>query len=160
MPSHEITNPGAGVNLSRIVDAAAIRGLAMQEHATDPTKAVPATPNGVFLGFLTRGVAVGGPSLADHVYQGRLELPETAGQGCSIEPGDEVEVEGAEYILGSGTGAVNTGNVAGLTAGSSLFNFNNGLFRLVQTNERAEYVLSAKLTPVDGAQVKLRLRKL
>lgn len=123
-------------------------------------KAVPCQPNGVFLGFTYREVKAGGPSLADITFSGRLELPAETGLGVSIVPGDLVTVEGSDYILASGTGALTAANIASKPPATTYANFVDGKFREAQSNERVEYVLEAKLDPVEAGQVRLRFRKI
>lgn len=64
-----------------------------------------------------------------------------AGKSGSIELPRELEVEGDDYVMGSGTGAITTG-----TAVDSKLSFRNGKFTVAQSGERAQYRLVKQMT--------------
>lgn len=78
--------------------AAAMRGQAYQESATAGTAEL-ADGTKPLTGFVTRDVVVGGPTLGDAIYPGRLELPFKAGDEASFEKGEAVEAEGGDFII-------------------------------------------------------------
>ncbi len=155
----EILRAIAGWQASGVFDAAADRGTPLGAHATDATKFVlagsanaPSATGSNFIGFLERGCTVLGPTLADHIYPGRLELPYKAGTEVSVIKAAEVEVEGADRILTSGTGTLDTNSVVGIKV-----TFRNGKFSAWQTGETAYFTLSANnLTPMDSGALRMR----
>src|ERR1035437_4527473 len=85
---------------------AALRGVAMQESAIAGTAEL-ADGSKPFAGFQTRPSLVGGPTVGDIIYPGRLELPFATGEDGSYEFGEQVEAEGSDYIdSGLTSGAV------------------------------------------------------
>jgi hypothetical protein len=73
------------------------RGIAMQESATAGTAEL-ADGTKPAAGLLTCDATQTGPQLADHVFEGRLELPTKSGQEASFEDWNEIEVEGADFL--------------------------------------------------------------
>lgn len=135
-------------NISAIVANAAVRGLAMMRDLTTPTNAVPANPNastpGSFLGFLTRAVVDGGPTViqraqlfGDTPYVKELELPFASGQECSLDLADAVIAEGIDHIVGSGTGAITNSTPLGTRC-----SFKNGRFYEAQSGDDVLYALT------------------
>jgi phage protein U len=105
-----------------------------------------------YVGFVTRDVTTDGPTLADHVYPGRLELPFEAGDKVSVEKADAVAAEGSDYILISGTGAITSGTAVG-----TQLSFVGGKFRVKQSADVAYFTLAAQLTPEEvGNSVRIR----
>ncbi len=120
MSLFDIRRPYPGRNISIIVPSAikdandkVVRGKPLMRDLTDGTLAALAA--GQLLGFVTREVVDGGPSVIDRaqVFPGRLELPFALDQECSVELADAVECEGSDYVLTSGTGALSTSTSLG-----------------------------------------------
>lgn len=147
------------------------RGTALMEHdSADETaterSALLANPNGVFLGFLVRGVRdettdTGRLQILEEQSFPRGDIPDASGAGVSLETGEVVEVEGADYLLGSGAGAITTGTVeAGATdQGTTYTSFVNGKFAIAQSGQRKEFVIAKVLTPATAGNVRLRLNR-
>ncbi len=124
------------------------RGTALQESATAGTAEL-ADGSKPFAGFLTRDTVVGGPVLGDIIYPGRLELPTATGDECSLEFGEEVEAEGANFIDSSITGA---------TALKTPCSFAAGKFATASSGNFVEFVLVAIETPAVTGNVRGRFR--
>jgi hypothetical protein len=136
------------------------RGLALGAHPTDPEQFSPAGPN-TFTGHLTRRVVVGGLSLADRVFGTTSPVPvgvESAfydGLDVTVEKGEEVELEGSNYLLLSGVAAVLTSTPVG-----TQLSFRNGLVCVAQTGDTAWNTLTANnLTSTDGSSLRIRMVK-
>lgn len=149
MANWEIRRHYPGSNVSLQISTAAKRGQAVQITSSDPTKGELCGSNGSFAGFLTRNVTADGPSLADHVYPGRIELDATIGDTVSLERADAFEAEGSDYLY-SGTGALTSGS----TIGTEL-SFVNGKIRAVQSGETAYYKLAAVLTAETAGNLRI-----
>lgn len=128
-----------------------VRGTAMQESATAGTAEL-ADGTKPFGGFMTRNSQVGGPSLGDSIYPGRLELPFPTGDYGSFEFAEEVEAEGAQFVSGA-TGAISTG-----TALKTPLSFSAGLFCIAQSGQLVEYELVEQQAPVVAGNVRIRAR--
>jgi hypothetical protein len=83
-----------------------------------------------------------------------LETPFESAKEGSIELGETVDVEGADLVKSSGTGAITTG-----TALETELSFDDGKFYVAQTNDIVEFKLEAQLTPVTTGNVRIRARK-
>ncbi len=150
---------GAG-NASGIYDAVAPRGLALGAHATDPTKFDLAQSNN-FIGVLTRDVTAAGLSLADRMF-GRtsddpvgLEGPFTAGEPVSVEKPHEMELEGYDLFIQSGTGAITTS-----TAIPQKLSYFNGRLRISQSGEDVNMHLTGNNLPsTDGVALRIRVER-
>lgn len=131
-------------------DIVVYRGTAIMRDDTNPTKGAPASPNvsgGVgqaLLGFVTRNVVVGGPTViqraqlfGDTPLIKELELPFAAGQEASIEHADAYVAEGDAYIVGSGTGAI-----TGSTPLGTRCSFKDGKTYVAQSGDDVLYVLA------------------
>jgi len=146
-------------NISVIVDNDAPRGLAIMRSKTAPEKGVPANPNsstlGQFLGFLTRPVVTGGPTViqraqlyGDSPAIKELELPFVAGAECSLEMADAVVAEGEDNIVAaSGTGAITNATAIGTRC-----SFKNGRFYQAQSNDDVLFAL-ADNSGISGSQL-------
>jgi len=145
----DIRRPYEGWRLSRVTDVAMAcpRGTAFGYDATTADKIVLAGGKN-FLGFVMREVVVGGPGLPDHVYPNRLELAYASGQEASLEKADEVEAEGSNFLVLSGTGAL-----ANNTAVDTQISFNNGKFYIAQTGDIPFYKVSANPNMLAAAGV-------
>lgn len=105
-----------------------------------------------FLGFLERDCTVAGPTLADHVYPGRLELPYKVGQKVTLIKAAAVEAEGLDRIMTSGTGLLSSSTAVG-----TKISFRAGKFAAAQSGEIAYFTLAANnLTPSEAGALRMR----
>jgi len=81
-----------------------------------------------------------------------VESPFVAGQEVSIQKAREIECEGSDYLVLSGTGAL-----AGNTAVGTALSFKDGKLRQSQPDELVNYKLSANGLPPMAANA-LRIR--
>lgn len=137
--------------------APALRGTALAQHPSDQDQAILANDDRAFIGFLTRDVTADGASLGDSVFPGRIETPFKSGGSVGLESGAvEVEVEGADVAMTSGSRAV-----SGSTAVGTLLSFQDGKVALATTNKLAYFVLAAQIPVVDsGNGFRLRIRSI
>lgn len=153
----------ASVNVSAILSFAALRGTALAFSLTDDTAFKLADDGVNFAGFLTRDVISGGLTTSERVQGMRisdtpvaLESPFKVGGEVSVELAEEIEVEGASYILTSGTG-----DASAAVVGSKI-SFRNGKACLAQSGDVVRGVVAAKWTAAadlyDDANNSLRLR--
>lgn len=142
MSLFEIRRKTPGNNISRTYPNAAKRGLPLGAHASDVNASAigtGATAGGSFLGFLTRDVQVGGPTLDQRIFP-LLELPFTAGGEVSLEKAEEIECEGSDYIV---TTALATGVIDGTVAIGTQLSLNAaGLWYVKQATDKALGVLT------------------
>ncbi len=161
----EITRRDPSINASAVftnpngVDPVP-RGFGLGAHATDPTLFDVAQHN-TFIGHLTRQVRVGGLTITDRVFGVTsdtpvgVEAPFTSGQEVSVEKAKEIELEGSDYLVTSGTGAI-----ASDTAVGSPLSYYNGKLRQTQTDEVVNYRISANgLTPMKAGALRIRCEK-
>lgn len=137
----------------------AVRGLALGAHITNSEQYDLAQPTN-FIGHLTRRVVLGGLTLADRVFGVTsatpvgLEAPFTDGLEVTVESAEEIECEGPNLILTSGTGLINSS-----TTVPQLLSFFNGKLRIAQSGDNAYYSLTANnLTPMNDGNNDLRIR--
>jgi len=159
-----VLNASAKFASSQILTAAAgtetaVRGLALGQHPTDPDSFTLANGQS-FLGHLTRRVTIGGLTLSDRVFGVTsatpvgLESPNKDGDAMSLERAEEIECEGPNYIMTSGTGAITSG-----TTVPQNLSFTTGRLRIAQAGENVVYTLTANnLTPTDDGNNDLRIR--
>ncbi len=86
---------------------------------------------------------------------GELATPFTVSKPGSIEMADELEVEGGDYILGTGTGAVTD-----QTAADTVLSFSDGKFYEAQTADWAQYRLVKQMTPNTAGNARLYVKKI
>lgn len=94
------------------------------------------------IGVLQRDVVAGGPDLEDRagIFPGSLERPDAVDGMTSLEAlPDALECEGTDYIVTSGTGAID-----GSTTLGTLLSVKGGKLYQKQTNDLALYILSAR----------------
>lgn len=112
-------------------------------------------------GFLTRATRLtAGLTDEEQLFGFGLETPFQAGRPGSIEDASELEIEGpqttaAEYLVGSGTGAVNTS-----TAEGALLSFTDGKFKAAVTGEFAQYRVIKQMTPLEAGDVRIYVREI
>jgi len=113
--------------------------------------------NGKSDGLLTRAsrVSTGNPRTdSELLWNQGLETPFRAGYEGSIEKLEEFEVEGGDYIVKSGTGAITTETSAGTE-----LSWADGKVYAAQAGDYAECVLVAQLTSVESTgDVRLRVK--
>jgi hypothetical protein len=159
-------------NISVIVDTEQKRGHAIMRSLTAPQKGVPcdepADGVGSFLGFLTRDVVDGGPTViqraqlwGDQALVKELEQPFSMGQECSLELADAYIVEGDERILTSGTGAITNSTAIGTRC-----SFVDGKTYVAQSGDDVLYQIadnsgqSGTQLTADGDGPRLRLERI
>lgn len=115
-------------------------------------------------GFMTRD-SRGFPGLNDTelAFGFGLETPFFAGTDGSIEPGDDIEVEGNTYILTAGTAvwpdntttnlsaAISANALSSASAPGTELCFANGLFAAAASGDYVSHLLEAIMTPVVSA---------
>lgn len=146
----EITREYPGNPRSLLIDFECLRGVAVMQDATDPSKG--ALASGRLEGFVTRPVVENAPALADIVFPGRGPLPFTKGHEAQVVLADEVEMEGTDYIVESGTGALAAVSALGKKITPYL-----GKWRETQNGEVPFFQVQAVLTAVNtGNSFRLR----
>lgn len=154
MSNFENRRPAAGRNISIKVPFASKRGIFIMrdpDDSGDPKKAKLAT--GHAIGILTRDVVTGGPSTIERagVFPGRIEQPFAVDGECSLEPlPDAYEAEGPDYVLDSGTGAIDANTAIG-----TKLSVVDGKTRVKQSTDEPMYVLAGKPTPETAGQVRI-----
>lgn len=133
---------------------AALIGTAYQEGAT-AGQAVLADGSSPIIGFVTRDIVVGGPTLADSIMPGRTALPFQDGRVISTEYAQEYEAEGVDYLITSGPGALTSG-----TALKTAVSFSGGKTCKAVSGQIAEFILVDKPTPLVGGALRMRFRRL
>ncbi len=113
-------------------------------------------------GFLARASRVpddglnGNPRTAEEQLMGfGLETPFTAGREGSLDQADVLVVEGDDYIMSSGTGAVDTN-----TAVETKLSFKEGRLYAAQTGDYAQFRLAKQLTPETEGNTRIRVEKI
>jgi hypothetical protein len=71
-----------------------------------------------------------------------FETPFEVSKPGSIEFADALEVEGSDFIYGSGTGQITSE-----TTGGTVLSFYNGMFRVAQSSEYGQFLLVKQMTP-------------
>lgn len=136
-------------------------GTALMISAKDADTGVNtfALASGRVDGFVTKEVRVGvGLTATELAYglntypSGEFSTPYTAGNPGSIEPAEAIEIEGSDYIIGSGTGAITNA-----TAAETEISFYSGKARVAQTNDYVQFRLAKQMTPVNGGNCRLYL---
>lgn len=158
----DITIPDESAPESKIYDSAAPRGLGMGAHATDPDKFGLAEHNN-FNGMLLRDVetqASRDAHLLQDIEFGRTSsvptpatLPYLAGNAVSSKRAKQVECEGVDLLVLSGTGALDTN-----TAVPSNVSMFHGRWRITQSGEQINGTLAANnLGASDGSSLRVRI---
>lgn len=117
-----------------------------------------ALASGVADGFVMRAVVVpadginGNPRTDTEIlYNQGLEVGFTGGRQGTLEWGCEIEAEGTDHLLTSGTGTITTGTAVG-----TKLSFLNGKLREAQSGEYAQFRLVAQMTPITAGQVRIK----
>jgi hypothetical protein len=113
-------------------------------------------------GFLVRESVVpadgtnGNPRTDTQIlYNQGLEVPFTAGRHGTIEWGCEIEAEGTDLLLTSGTGAL-----ASNTAEGTVCSFKGGKFYEAQTGDLGQFRVVAQMTPITAGQVRIKFAEI
>ncbi len=147
----QIRRPSPHEARSLVVPSAMTRWTAVQIDTTTPANAAAA--NGSFVGFCTYEVTTDGPAVTDFMWPpGQLEPEVKAGATLTIIDADEVECEGTDHILLSGTGALSAS-----TAEGTLLSFSNGKFYETQSGDTSYYELVAVSTDVVNSANSFRI---
>jgi hypothetical protein len=153
-------NSGTGAQVNGTVTA--VRGLALGAHATDG-ESVDLAGGNSFIGHLTRRVVVGGLSNFERAIgsvisasPAGLESPFVDGLEVTAEIAQTIEVEGGDYMVLSGTGAITTGAAVG-----TKLSFSGGKLYVAQSGDTPFYLLSANnLTSTDGSSLRIRAERI
>ena len=142
-------------HISVTVNDATLRGKAIARDTTDGAVGVLATSSATVgaIGFLFREVTATGPDVVQRTQiwgsdpmVAELEQPDKAGDQCTVEVLEKFEAEGPEYVLDSGTGAIDANTALG-----SKIAWYVGKARVLQGSELDQgYRLIQHLTPEDG----------
>jgi len=133
-------SPGTGAVIAprgiALMGAGSVQGSG---EVGDINGAQLASGQGAFLGFLTRDVVDGGPTLfeVDIPATYVLGLPFTAGLECAVEKAELVECEGAQYVCTSGTGYISPS----APIGTKLSFDGQGRFYCAQSGDNVYYAL-------------------
>lgn len=146
-------------NMSGTYDAEAPRGLCLAAHPTD-ANAFALADGTNFLGHLTRPVQSGGASQLEKFTGERYseteagqEFPFAQGGEVSLQKAREIEVEGDDLLVLSGTGAITSSIAIGEKIAPSA-----GKLRIAQTGDVFRYQVTAKnLTPFTEGALRIRL---
>jgi hypothetical protein len=130
--------------------SAAPRGTPVGQGADTETLALAGATN--FLGFLRDDVTVAGPTLEHHFWPNQTEMPVKAGTYCTVERADEIDVEGGDFLVISGTGQLASNTAVGTQLGLV-----SGKWRVKQSGDEAFGMLAAQLTPETESAVRLRI---
>ncbi len=165
-----ITRHDPSNNASGVMTSLALRGAPLGADPANEANFVIANADN-FIGFLTRDMRtaagtptdgnIGGITLED-IELGRtsdtpvgLELPFVVGQEVSVQKAREIEVEGPNYIMLSGSGAIS----AGTTVPQKMTLDVTGRWRITQSSETVNGTLTANNLPaVDDGLSDLRIR--
>jgi hypothetical protein len=151
----EIRLRGTDGNVSRKLASAAVRGLAVGAHATDPETFIAASGRN-FLGHLTRDVTTDGARLVDHVFGTTsaepvgIEYPFKVGEYVSAEKARTIEAEGGDLLVLAGGTAI-----SGATAVGTRLTFAAGKLAVAAAGEDYSYVLIGQLTPLEAGGVRI-----
>lgn len=153
-------NSGTGAQVQGTVTA--VRGLALGAHATDGESLDLAGGNS-FIGHLTRRVVVGGLSNFERAIgsvisstPAGLESPFVDGLEVSVEIAQTIEVEGGDYLVLSGTGALDTSTAVG-----AKLSFSSGKLYVAQGGDTPFYLLTANnLDSTDGSSLRIRAERI
>lgn len=147
----QIRRPSPHEARSLVVPSAMTRWTAVQVDTTTPANAAAAT--GSFVGFCTYEVTAAGPDITDFMWPpGQLEPEVIAGSTVTIIDADEVDCEGTDYILLSGTGSLSSST----TEGTEL-SFIGGKFYATQSGDTSYYKVAAVTTDVVDSTNSFRL---
>lgn len=147
----QIRRPSPHEARSLVIPSAMTRWTAVQIDTTTPANAAVAAGN--FVGFCSYEVTDDGPAITDFMWPpGQLEPEVKTGQTVTIIDADEIECEGTDYILLSGTGALSASSAEG-----TALSFVGGKFREKQSSDTAYFTLTAVSTTVVNSENSFRI---
>lgn len=136
------------------------RGIAFGDDNTDPEKAALAGST-KFEGFLSRD-AVQARSLRDLLHpDSLLESPTISGEMATLEDFDEIEAEGTDFLVLTGTGVINSSAGVGTKLGFD----GNGKLRVAQPGDNyyfevtANSAVSSSAFPSRNGELRIRARR-
>ena len=167
--------PQDGDMPSRILDVAASYGTPLGASLSDGTYfrlADTQAGSRNFLGLLTRDVVSGGPTFVERMTGVRnapneagtagmagLELPDKVGGYTTARMPEEIEAEGSEFLLTSGTGKLDAAGQSTAIPGTTEIAIVNGKYRIKQAGDGAVGVITAKgLDDQDGTTLRVRIK--
>lgn len=141
------------------IQQAAPRGFGLMKDPTDLTKLIPAN---LISGFQMERDSVGvtttdeqNARLLEAALPADFSKPYAVGATISARRVTRMELEGADVILTSGTGAVTSG-----TAVNTALDYSAGRLRVRQGSNEIAFYLRAQLTPEDsGNSVRLLVER-
>ncbi len=120
------------------------RGLAFGAHPTDPEACVLAQA-GIFEGFVTREVVLERTLRELYMPETYFETPTVAGSMGTLDLYNEIEAEGAAYLVLSGAGLIGADAVVG-----TLLTFTDGKLRVADEGEVYYFEITANSAVVGG----------
>lgn len=141
-----------------IIQQVAPRGFGLMKDPTDLTKLIPAH---LIAGFQMERDSVGvttdaeqNSRLLEASLPADFSKPYAVGATISARRVTRMELEGADVILTSGTGAVSSG-----TAVNTALGYSAGRLRVKQGSDEIAFILRAQLTPEDPANFRLLVER-
>jgi hypothetical protein len=142
-----------GILLSLTVASALPLGTAVGQDTSDYTRAVVADTTGSnlkFSGFLSQPTKDGGPDLGDLTWPDKFTQPVAVNGQVTLDRFAEIEAEGTDFLVQSGTGALAANTPAG-----TLLAFVGGKLRIAQPNDKAVFRLTSQVQPEDSGNVRI-----
>lgn len=155
---------GMGDNISGILPAEAQpigRALMIDSIDADTGERTFVVAEGKCDGFMTRASRTTvGLTDSEQLYGLATddtggETPFTVGERGSIEVADALEVEGTDYIVISGTGAITSG-----TAVDTALSFSGGKFYVAQPDDYAQYLLKGVMTEETEGNLRISVERI
>lgn len=153
LANHEIRIKSNRRTISLLTpNVAAKRGIAFQESATAGTAEL-ADGTKKIAGLLTTDVAVGGPTLHEHVFSAaRIELPVQGGHAASFEDFEELECENDH---------LDAAFISAVPAVGTELMFVAGVWKTATIGKLvAGIVAETGLTPNTAGNVRVRIRRM
>lgn len=167
----EIRRAGPGGTISGTLPATAmVLGTALEITAKDADTGINtfSLASGRADGFVTKDVRTTEGLNAEEIAfglngyttsggsTGEAMTPFTVSKPGSVDSLPlELEVEGSDHILGSGTGAITTN-----TAADTILSFTNGKFYVAQSTDWAQYRLVKQMTPTVSGNTRIYVQKI
>lgn len=159
---------GRGLRSGILPNVAMPRGTALMIESRDPdTQEITwALAEGRYDGFVSRDVRIvtsgdrpesfGNPRTDSEILWGEgLETPFRAGDRGTIELGKSLVVEGEDYLMTSGAGAIDDETESG-----TLLSFENGKFCVAQEGQEASFRLTSQMSPEEEGEVRITVEML
>lgn len=155
--NYMVRRPGPSEPRSLIIDFACAKGTAIQHSATDSTKGIHCYGHG-FLGFTTQKVSADGPqtqleymAAIPNYY---LDTDAITGSAVTLEDPLEVELEGADLVMQSGTNAISDA-----TAVQTPLSFEEGKVCVAESGVETLYNLVAILTAETTGELRILISR-